>query len=172
MKRDCGFTLVELLIVIAVIGIIAAIGLPGLMSARSAANESSAIASLRAISNAQILYSNACANGNFATDLTVLAVPPPASTLAFLPPDLTNAAVVTKSGYRFQLAPSAGAVAGPNDCNGSATRSGFYARAEPVTFGRSGQRSFATLSPLNTIWQVSAAVAPAEPFGAPAQPIQ
>jgi hypothetical protein len=127
---------------------------------------------MRSITNAQLLYSSSCAAGGYATNLATLGVPPPGSTTGYLAPDLASAAVVQKSGYLFQLAPSAGALAASNDCNGTATQTGYYARSEPVTFGMTGNRSFATISPTNVIWQDYTAVAPAEPLGAPAVPAQ
>ena len=57
MRKEQGFTLIELLIVVAIIAIIAAIAVPNLLNARMAANETSAIASLRAIASAQIAFS-------------------------------------------------------------------------------------------------------------------
>lgn len=57
MKKQQGFTLIELLIVVAIIAIIAAIAVPNLLQARMAANETSAIASLRTIGSAQVNYS-------------------------------------------------------------------------------------------------------------------
>jgi type IV pilus assembly protein PilA len=57
MKKQQGFTLIELLIVVAIIAIIAAIAIPNLLTARMAANETSAIGALRAISSAQLNYS-------------------------------------------------------------------------------------------------------------------
>jgi len=166
-----GFTLIELLVVIAIIGVVAAIAIPGLMRARMSGNEASAIGSLRAVNNAEVAYSSACGLNGYATSFLVLGVAPPGSADGFLSPDLTSAAVPSKSGFSFTLAPSAAAAAGLPDCNGVPTQSGYYATGTPLSFGSTGNRSFAT-STEATIWQVRAAAAPAEPFGAPATPIQ
>src|SRR5882672_3276418 len=64
-----GFTLVEVLIVLAVIGIIAAIAAPNLLRVRMSGNEASAIGSLKAINSAQVVYSSTCAQGGYAVDL-------------------------------------------------------------------------------------------------------
>lgn len=170
-RRDAGFTLLELLIVIAVISILAALATPGLLNARRAGNETSAIASMRALLSAEELYSNTCGRGAYATSFLTLGVPLAGTTAPLLAPDLTGAASPTKAGYTFTLVPGAGSIAGPLDCNGTATGTTYYATAVPLSFGTSGGRSFAT-SNKHTIWQVSAAAAPTEPFGAPAIPIQ
>jgi prepilin-type N-terminal cleavage/methylation domain-containing protein len=138
-----GFTLIELLIVVAVIAVVAALAIPSVLRARASANETSAIGSLRTVGSAQASYYASAGNSGYAAALATLARPCPGSTQAYLPADLAGDPSV-KSGYRVALQASAGSPAGTPDCNATATATGFYSTAVPLSPGTSGHRSFAS----------------------------
>jgi type IV pilus assembly protein PilA len=93
-----GFSLIELLIVVAIILIIAAIAIPNLLRSKMAANEASAVGSLRTINTSSVAFSTTY--GNYPTKLGDLG---PATTPTSTAADLIDSALVTgiKSGYTF-----------------------------------------------------------------------
>jgi hypothetical protein len=132
-----------------------------------AANESSAIAALRTITQAQFAYHSDCGRGSYATSLTVLGAKR-GNRPGFLAEDLGLVAMPQHNGYRFNVHPGLDSVAGVEDCNKTPTQTRYYASAVPIALGRTGGRSFAT-SQANGIWQLAGGIPPAEPFGPPSQ---
>jgi type IV pilus assembly protein PilA len=141
-EREHGFTLIELMIVMAIIGIILAIAFATYRNMQAKGNEASAIASLRSIVAAEWQFAQTCGSQKYATTLSALGQPIPATGHAFLSPDLTGGDQVEKSGYLFKI------TAKPLDgvaqaCNGTPVADGYAATADPAKPGISGDRFFA-----------------------------
>jgi type IV pilus assembly protein PilA len=162
MSRN-GFTLIELLIVVGILGIIIGVVVPGLIHARNLGRETSAIASLRALNDAQAAYASSCGADAYAIQLPTLGVSPPGSITGFLSPDLATSESPVKSGYQYKLAEGMGGAPGPTDCNGTPTHTTYYASATPSNVELVALRGFAT-SQERDIWQDTSGEAPTEPF--------
>ncbi len=127
-----GFSLVELLLVVAIILTIAAIAIPNLMRSRMVANEASAVGSLRTLNTACILYLTMY--GGYPTGLQKLK---PAAKAKPNAADLIDSLLVSgqKGGYTFKFS-------GTSKANGFAA--GYTIKANPIDRGVTGQRSFFT----------------------------
>jgi len=135
-NKQKGFSLIELLIVVAIILIIAAIAIPNLLRSKMAANEASAVGSLRTLNTACVTYSTTY--GGFPASLTAMggegSGSAPTSTSAQLIDNVLQSGV--KSGYNFTFS------AGTADSAGNVDY--YIINANPVTPGTTGLRYFFT----------------------------
>jgi prepilin-type N-terminal cleavage/methylation domain-containing protein len=138
MRRQKGFSLIELLIVVAIILIIAAIAIPNLLKARISANEASAVGSIRTINTGQISYLTAYPDLGFSSDIASLGPQTPGT-----PCDSTKACYIdavlasgNKSGYTFEIIDTVAATTGTNPIVE------YLVHGEPVTVGTTGGRAF------------------------------
>lgn len=142
-SRSQGFTLVELLIVMAIVGVLAAVSVAGYRLVKVRAAESAAISALTAINQAQFAYAQTCGNQRFSPTLAGLGVPAPTTGHAFLSPDLTMDPAI-KSGYQVVLTGTSAPLDGPRTCNDLTPVTSYAVTADPVSPGVTGLRFFGT----------------------------
>jgi type IV pilus assembly protein PilA len=146
MNKQKGFSLIELLIVIAIILIIAAIAIPNLMRSKMAANEASAISSLRTVNTAEVTYATVYPSVGYSNDIPSLGGAPAvcsapggatSATACIIDQVLANATTLAtaKSGY-FYTYGGLIAVGGVNTA--------YTVTASPTIVGTAGQRYFFT----------------------------
>ncbi len=134
MKKQKGFSLIELLIVVAIILIISAIAIPSYLRSRMQANEASAVGSLRMINTAAVTYSSTYVNVGFPTNMSDMGGVNPCtatSTSACILED--TLAQGTKSGYAFAWVG-----------DGATPSVSYTLTGTPLNVGGSGQRMFCT----------------------------
>ena len=135
MRKQKGFSLIELLIVVAIILIIAAIAIPNLLRSRIAANEASAVGSIRTLNTAEVTYASTYPNLGFTCTLASLG--PAGSVATSAAAGLVDSVLGSgvKSGYSFVL--TGCTAAGSTGINVTYTSQG-----SPVVVGQTGQRAF------------------------------
>jgi len=134
MKNQKGFSLIELLIVVAIILIISAIAIPSYMRSRMQANEASAVGSVRMINTSAITYSSTYVNVGFPANMADMGGANPCSATSTTACILEDAiAQGTKSGYAFAWTG-----------DGATPSVAYSLLGTPLVVGSSGQRMFCT----------------------------
>jgi type IV pilus assembly protein PilA len=142
-----GFSLIELLIVVAIILIIAAIAIPNLMRARIAANQASGLSNLRTTTTAAVIYWSTYGNGYPPDLLTFGGVGAPTCNGAMLLDETLTVPPFQKSGYVLAYQPQGAPVTNSPPACGAPGFNAYLVTSVPITVGRTGQTSYCSDEP-------------------------
>lgn len=163
-SSDSGFSLIELLIVVAIILIIAAIAIPNLLRSKMAAHQASAVANVRTVTTAAVSYWVTYSNG-YPPSMAALGGLGPGATCdaAVLVPTTISTAPNQQSGYQFAYVGEQGNVASaPTGCSNKGFN-GYLVNATPITVGTTGNISYCSSEPGIIHYDVTGGPIPDEP---------
>lgn len=167
-KRDnreaaAGFSLIELLIVVAIILIVAAIAIPNFLKSRMAAHQASAVANIRTVTTAAVSYWVTYSNG-YPPNMASLGGPGPSASCdaAVLVDTTITSAPNQKSGYQYAYTGEEGTVTtSPTGCSNPGYN-GYLVTARPLTVGVTGNISYCSTEPGIIHYDTSGSLIPDE----------